>query len=100
MTSRDGTSGEYKVRGCAIPETTDETVADFAEAVAAQVGWQPEPGRFHLFRVDVEDVTFIRWDDATNDQYVSRWPAHIEFVRRGTSPTSLSRPEEIHELLG
>jgi hypothetical protein len=99
VTSRDGTRGEYKVRGRAVPETKQETLVDFAVAVAAQVGWQPEPGRFHLFRVDIDDVAFIRWDDATNDQYVTRWPARVEFVRRGTSATSLSSPETINELL-
>ena len=70
-----------------------------ARAVAEQLGWTPEIGRFHLVRVDVEDVTVIRWDDATNDQFVARWPSHEEFVRRGTSPTSQGPPEPISDLL-
>jgi hypothetical protein len=48
--------------------------------------------------VDVKDVTFIHWDDATNDQFVSRWPRLEEFVRRGTSATSQGPPEPNSEL--
>jgi hypothetical protein len=99
VTSRDGTSGEYKIRGRANAEADPNVHAAYAETVASQLGWQPEPGRFHLFRVDVDEVTFIRWNDATNDQYVTRWPAGEEFVRRGTSDTSLGDPEPFHELL-
>jgi hypothetical protein len=99
VTGRDGTGGEYKVRGTAVAEPDRPVQEHYAEVVAAQLGWEPEPGRFHLFRVDVDDVTFIRWDDATNDQYVTRWPEGSEFVRRGTSATSVGDREPIHELL-
>ncbi len=99
VTSREGTTGEYKLRGRAVAETDRQVQAGFADEVASQVGWQPEPGRFHLFRVDIDEVAFIRWDSSTNDQYVTRWPAGVEFVRRGTSATSLSEPEPIDELL-
>jgi hypothetical protein len=100
VTARDGRSGEYKVRGRAIDEDDLELQQRYADVVAAEIGWEPEPGRFHLFRVDVVDITFIRWDDATNDQYVTRWPEGGEFVRRGTSATSVGDPEPRHELLG
>jgi hypothetical protein len=99
VTSRVGTAGEYKVRGRAVPESDAAEHRGYAETVESQLGWRPEPGRFHLFRVDIDDVTFIRWDSATNDQFVSRWPAGTEFVRRGTSATSLGDPETIEELL-
>jgi hypothetical protein len=99
VTTREGTGGEYKLRGRAITEADPQVHDSYADAVASQLGWQPEPGRFHLFRIDVEEVTFIRWDSATNDQYVTRWPEGVEFVRRGTSATSLSDPEPFHELL-
>jgi hypothetical protein len=99
VTSRDGTAGEYKVRGRAIPEQDRELQAGYAREVIERLGWTPEVGRFHLYRVDVEDVTFIRWDDANNDQYVTRWPEGIEFVRRGTSATSQALPEAISDLL-
>ena len=99
VTSRDGTAGEYKIRGRVVPEDDPTVHRAYAETVESQLGWRPEPGRFHLFRVDIDDVTFIRWDSATNDQYVSRWPAGLEFVRRGTSATSLGDPAVIDALL-
>jgi hypothetical protein len=99
VASRDGTSGEYKVRGHAITENEATVHEAYANVVAATLGWRPEPGRFHLFRIDVEDVTYIRWDDATNDQYVTRWPHGGEFVRRGTSATSVGNREPLHRLL-
>jgi hypothetical protein len=99
VTTRDGTGGEFKLRGSANAETDRHVQKEYAEVVATQLGWVPEPGRFHLFRVDVADVTFIRWDDTTNDQYVTRWPEGGEFVRRGTSATSLGDREPIRDLL-
>jgi Pyridoxamine 5'-phosphate oxidase len=99
VTDRDGTDGEFKVRGKAVPVPEPQIQADYAHQVAERLGWTPQVGRFELFRVEVNDVTFIRWDDATNDQYVARWPAGTEFVRRGTSATSQGPPEPISDLL-
>jgi pyridoxamine 5'-phosphate oxidase-like protein len=93
VTNRTGQGGEYKLRGTAAEDTDTATQARCAEQVASRLGWRPEPGKFHLFRVDLGDITFIRWDDATNDQYVTRWPAGTEVVRRGTSATSQGPPE-------
>jgi hypothetical protein len=99
VTSREGTAGEYKVRGHAIPELDPAVQHGYARAIQAEVGWDPQPGRFHLFLVDVDDVTFIRWDPSSNDQFVTRWPHRREFVRRGTSATSVGDPEPYSELL-
>jgi hypothetical protein len=99
VTSRDGTDGEFKLRGRAEPQTDSTVQAGFAREVTERLGWRPEVGMFHLFRVEVDDATFIHWDDATNDQYVTRWPAGVEFVRRGTSATSQGPPEPISDLL-
>jgi hypothetical protein len=99
VTDREGTDGEYKIRGHAHEEHDAETQQAYADEVRRTLGWNPEPGRFHLFRVDVDEVTYIRWDSANNDQYVSRWPSAVEFVRRGTSATSLGPPEPRSELI-
>jgi hypothetical protein len=99
VTSREGTAGEYKVRGHAIPELDPAVQHGYARAMQAGAGWEPQVGRFHLFRVDVDDVTFIRWDSSTNDQFVTRWPSRQEFVRRGTSATSVGEAELFSELL-
>jgi hypothetical protein len=99
VTSRDGTDGEFKVRGHAVQETDPELNARIVEATAETLGWRPEVGKFHLFRIDLEDVTFIHWDDRNNDQYLTRWPEGREQVRRGTSPTSNGPAQPHHEFL-
>ena len=98
ITNREGSGGEYKLRGRAVAEHDPLLHDGYAAEVSRKLGWYPETGRFHLFRVDVEDVTYIRWDPATNDQFVSRWPSRTETVRRGTSATSLGPPEPFSEL--
>jgi hypothetical protein len=65
----------------------------YTDAVAGSLGWIPQPGRFHLFAVEMDEVTFIRYNPASGDQHVASWPPGNEFVRRATSPTSVGEPE-------
>lgn len=100
VTTRDGVAGEVKLRGTARAEDDPAVQRRYAGAVAADLGWQPEIGRFHLFAVDIDDVSYLRYDpDGSGDQYTTRWPAGQEFVRRGTSPTSVGKPEPVSDLL-
>ncbi len=99
ITGRDGGEGEFKVRGTARAEEDPQLLHRYADAVSASLGWHPEPGRFHLFAIAIREVTFIRYDDATGDQHVARWPPPVEFVRRGTSATSLGESEYIRDIL-
>jgi Pyridoxamine 5'-phosphate oxidase len=99
ITSRDGGEGEFKVRGRARAEHEARVQRRYAAAVAAALGWNPEPGRFHLFAVDIEHVTYIRYDDATGDQHVAMWPPPSEFIRRGTTATSLGGREPATDIL-
>jgi len=87
------------VRGTVRAQTDPDAQRRYSVAVTESLGWHPVPGKFHLFAVDIDDVTYIRYDNATGDQFVSRWPHGGEYVRRGTSATSLGRPEARHELL-
>lgn len=64
-----------------------------------RLGWEPTPDRVHLFRVEIGEVTYISYDDATGDQFVARWPANREFVRRGDGGTALRDPTPHEELL-
>jgi hypothetical protein len=70
----------------------------YADAVAAALGWRPEVGRFHLFEVDVGQVSSVRYA-SSGDQHVTVWPPGREFVRRLTSATSVGEPEEGVDLL-
>lgn len=99
VTGRDGAAGEYKVRGRAIEEREPAIQQGYADEVETRLGWNPEPGRFHLFRIDVDDVTFVRYDEPTGDQFITRWPGRQEFVRRGTSATSLGDAQPYPDLL-
>jgi hypothetical protein len=95
-TTRDGGEGEVKVRGSAIAIDDPATRARYCEAVAV-LGWQPEEPYFHLFRVEIGNVTVIRYVPP-GDQHVARWPEGTEFVRRATSPTSVGIEEPIVDL--
>ncbi len=99
IANRDGGDGEFKIRGTAKSNHDGTMQRRYADAVGQALGWQPVPGRFHLFEVDIDDVTYMRYDDATGDQFVVRWPPGREFVRRSTTPTSLGDPEPISQVL-
>jgi hypothetical protein len=82
------------------PESARRVRAErYGHEVRGRLGWNPQPGQFHLFRVDIEDVTFIRYEQRSGDQFVTRWPDRREFVRRGSTDTSLGAPEPSEDLL-
>lgn len=99
VADRNGGNGEFKIRGIARVEQDPEVWRRYAEAVAADLGWRPVPGKFHLFAVDIKEITVIRYDDGSGDQYVARWPTGREFVRRATSATSVGVPEPVSGIL-
>ncbi len=99
ITSRDGTEGEFKIRGTARAEHNPAVQRRYAGAVATSLGWNPQPGRFHLFAVDIDRVTFISYDSATGNQHVAMWPPGREFIRRATTPTSVGDPESVTDLI-
>jgi hypothetical protein len=63
------------------------------------LGWRPEEPFFHLFRIEIDDVTQIRYQP-DGDQYVTRWPSRAEFKRQATSPTSVGDPSPVVDLFG
>lgn len=99
VVSRDGGDGEFKVRGHARSVEDGDIQRRYAAAVGHDLGWQPEPGHFHLFSVDIDHVSYLRYDDATGDQFVVSWPPGREYVRRGTTATSLGSPEPLTDVL-
>ena len=99
VTKRDGEEGEVKLRGTAHEHLDESVQRRYAVAVGEALPWSPDVGRFHLFSVDIEQVTILRYDSATGDQYLVLWPPGRETVRRSTSPTSVGDPEDVHEVL-
>lgn len=75
VTRPDGAEGELKLRATARPETDPGKLDGFAADVKARTGWAPPPGTFSLFRLDIDDVTFIdREDKPAYAPGVTRWP--------------------------
>ena len=74
VTGRDGGEGELKVRGEPCRRRAPRIQQRYADDVTRHLGWSPTPGRFHLFRVDLETVAFVRYDHATGDQFTATWP--------------------------
>ena len=99
IASRDGAEGEVKIRGSARAEHDFAVQRRYARAVAASLGWDPQPGRFHLFAVDISHIAVISYDTDSGDQHVAMWPPRREFVRRATTATSLGDPEPTSGLL-
>jgi len=97
ITTPDGSEGETKVRRGAVPIDDLGTRARYCDAVAV-LGWRPREPYFHLLRVEIADVTHIRYA-RSGDQYVARWPPGFEFVRRATSPTSVGAEQPLLDLL-
>jgi hypothetical protein len=97
--NRDGQDGEFKLRGTARDETDVDVQRQYATQVAESLGWDPVPGKFHLFAIGFDDVTYVHYDGPTGDQYVTAWPPGREYVRRATSPTSVGKPEPLSDLL-
>jgi hypothetical protein len=76
VTRPDGDEGEIKIRGLAAPVDDPELRLHYCDAVQS-LGWRPVEPYFHLFVVDISDVTSIRYAQ-TGDQHVARWPAGVE----------------------
>jgi Pyridoxamine 5'-phosphate oxidase len=93
VTSRDGGDGEFKLRGRCRAQQDRATLERYAEAVSAALGWEPDLDRVHLFSVDIDSVSYLRYDNATGDQFTVLWPQGREYVRRGAGGTSLGPPE-------
>ena len=99
VSSRNGEDGEFKLRGTVRAEASLAVQRRYAEQVANALGWDPVPGMFHLFAAGFDQVSYLRYDDATGDQYVAQWPPAREYVRRGTSPTSVGEPQPRADIL-
>ncbi|MBO0702617.1 MAG: hypothetical protein J2P38_06780 [Candidatus Dormibacteraeota bacterium] len=83
-------AGEVEVllRGSVREAGDADLQARYAEVAALALGWRPVVGQFALFAVDIDDVSYLRFDPATGDQHVARWPAGVEYTRQHLTPTS------------
>ena len=98
ITSR-APDAEIKIQASARPQTSAAVHERYAAAVAAELGWQPVPGQFALFAIDITDVTYIGSESGTGAQHVVRWPPGTEYLRPQLTPTSLGPPQQVRRLL-
>jgi hypothetical protein len=64
------TKGDAKIAGHAIEVDDDATVDRYLEAFEATTGYRPPPGPFHLFRLDVTEVSFV---EPGGDHLLIQW---------------------------
>lgn len=57
---KDVADGDAKIGGQAVEVTDEPTLASFAAALKEATGHDAGSGPFHLFRVDVREVSFLR----------------------------------------
>jgi hypothetical protein len=69
--NRDGSEGEFKLRGRAVNVTDPGMRERYCEALYEKIAWRPEEP-YHLFSVDIESASFIVYDN--EEKTVKRWP--------------------------
>ena len=69
--NRDGSEGEFKLRGNAVDVPDPDTRDRYSDALFEKIAWRPkEP--YHLFSMDIESASFIFYED--EEKMVKRWP--------------------------
>lgn len=63
VANRDGSEGEYKVYGRAVPVLDLEQRTRYCNAVYVKSGWKPTEPEFHVFSVDIESVGVVAFSD-------------------------------------
>ena len=71
----------------------------YTGAVAPSLAGNPRPDN-PTSPVNISQVTFITYDPGgSGDQHVAIWPPGREFIRRGTSATSVGDPEPVSDII-
>ena len=79
VSDRNGSEGDFKLYGRAVPVDDPERRALYRASVKARINWEPEEPKYHVFAVDIASagfVTFVEprfglaWD---GDGALRRW---------------------------
>ena len=65
--------GDAKLAGRAVEETDPDVIRRFAAASAEEHGGVEPPSPFHLFRVDVTEVSLVRIGDPPDHLVIESW---------------------------
>jgi hypothetical protein len=68
--NRDGSEGEFKLRGRAVDVPDQDMRGRYCEALYQKIAWRPEEP-YHLFSVDIESASFIIYDN--DEKMVKQW---------------------------
>ena len=85
VVDKNDPAGEFKLRGRAVEVRDPEVVERYCQALHEKINWRPD-GPFHLFAVEIERATFIKYQE-NGDQLVKEWrpgAAPGERLRRWT----------------
>ncbi len=84
ITDPDDPDTEFKLRGRVV-EIRDQALREAtADAIEATSGWRPPEG-WHFFSLDIEEATFLAWQNGVLD--LTRWNRDrgLDSVRRPTA---------------
>ncbi|MGO9197860.1 MAG: pyridoxamine 5'-phosphate oxidase family protein [Acidimicrobiales bacterium] len=82
---KDGTEGDFKLYGTAVPVSDPSERDRYCEGLRAAIGWAPEGELWHLFKLDIDQAGWF--------QVVAPEGHDIEAWRPGAPPEKRSLPE-------
>jgi hypothetical protein len=76
VSEKDGREGDFKVYGKAVPVGAGDERRRYCDALRAATGQVPEGDQWHLFRIDIDQVSWFQVGSNGHD---------VEVWRPGTS---------------
>ena len=70
VSDREGTEGDFKLYGQAVPIEDPQVRARYRETIRARIDWEPEEPKYHLLAIDVESAGFVVFGE---DRYGLAW---------------------------
>jgi pyridoxamine 5'-phosphate oxidase-like protein len=61
--NRDGADGDVKLYGRAMAITDPRLRSAYREAIQVRIDWAPEKPEFHLFSMDIEQASFVKFGE-------------------------------------
>ena len=81
ISHKDGTDGEFKLRGRAIGVNDPAARARYGDALFARINWRPEEP-YHLFSIEVDSAAFVEFRDG--HLRLKRWPGPDAWTTRAS----------------
>ena len=72
ITNKDGSEGEFKLRGTARDIADLDVRETYSKALFEKIGFRPEGTEWHLFAIDIEHVALIAFEG--EEKTVQTWP--------------------------